>query len=263
MEIRKLYLTENDCYKAGRYIKPKGIMVHSTGADNPNLCRYLPDDGIVGVNAYNNHWNQSGIKACVHGFIGKDKDGIVRVYQTLPWNMRAWHCGRSGNDTHISFEICEDGLHNAEYFKVIYGYAIELCVFLCETYGLTAEDIIDHHEGNLLGIASGHGDVSHWFPIHGKSMDTLRADVRQGMEDDMASVISQIAAAAGKSEAEVIQALGLLCKFANTTEEAWEKAGAKSLIDMGVISSARDSRELVEFGELGTILKNFKNKYIK
>ena len=59
MNLHKLILTNNACYKAGRTITPKGIMVHSTGANNPNLKRYVgPDDGLLGKNQYNNHWNQ-------------------------------------------------------------------------------------------------------------------------------------------------------------------------------------------------------------
>ena len=46
MNLNKLILTENACYKAGRKITVKGIMVHSTGANNPCLKRYVgPDDG--------------------------------------------------------------------------------------------------------------------------------------------------------------------------------------------------------------------------
>ena len=37
MNLHQLILTGNDCYKAGRTIIPKGVMVHSTGANNPNL----------------------------------------------------------------------------------------------------------------------------------------------------------------------------------------------------------------------------------
>ena len=34
-------------------------MVHSTGANNPNLKRYAcPNDGLLGENQYGNHWNQ-------------------------------------------------------------------------------------------------------------------------------------------------------------------------------------------------------------
>ena len=59
MEIIRHYQTENPCYKSGRKIKPSGIVVHSTGANNPYIKRYVgPDDGILGVNKYGNHWNK-------------------------------------------------------------------------------------------------------------------------------------------------------------------------------------------------------------
>ena len=52
MNLQKLILTENACYKAGRKITVKGIMVHSTGANNPWLKRYVgPDDGKLGKSA--------------------------------------------------------------------------------------------------------------------------------------------------------------------------------------------------------------------
>lgn len=181
MNLHKLILTNNACYMAGRTITPKGIMVHSTGANNSSLKRYVgPDDGLLGKNQYNNHWNQNtpdGRQVCVHGFIGKLADGSVAAYQTLPWNMRGWHCGGSGNDTHISFEICEDGLTDAAYFNAIYKEAAELCAYLCKQYGLTEKNVICHSEGYKLGIASNHGDVMHWFPRFGKSMDTFRTEV--------------------------------------------------------------------------------------
>ena len=185
MNLHKLILTNNACYKAGKTITPKGIMVHSTGANNPNLKRYVgPDDGLLGKNQYNNHWNQDkpdGRQVCVHGFIGKLADGSIATYQTLPWNYRGWHAGGSANDTHIGFEICEDDLTDTSYFSAVYKEAIELCVYLCKQYGLTEKDIICHSEGYKLGIASNHGDVMHWFPKHGKSMDIFRADVKAGL----------------------------------------------------------------------------------
>ncbi len=178
IEIKKCILTKNDCYKAGKKITPRGIMIHSTGANNPYLKRYVqPDDGIIGKNVFNNDWNRPGKKVCVHAFIGKDKNGAVRCYQTLPWDHRGWHCGKSGNDTHISFEICEDNLKDRNYFNQVYNMAVELCAYLCKKYGLKSTDIIDHSEGYKKGIASNHSDVNHWFPKHGKSMATLRADV--------------------------------------------------------------------------------------
>ena len=138
----------------------------------------------MGKNQYNNHWNQDkpdGRQVCVHGFIGKLADGSIATYQTLPWNHRGWHAGGAANDTHIGFEICEDGLTDTSYFNSVYKEAVELCVYLCKQYGLTEKDIICHSEGHKLGVASNHGDVMHWFPKHGKSMDTFRADVKSGL----------------------------------------------------------------------------------
>jgi len=182
MNLHKLIFTDNACYKAGRKITVKGIMVHSTGANNPWLKRYVgPDDGLLGKNQYNNHWNTyhpGGREVCVHGFIGKLADGTIATYQTLPWDHRGWHAGGSANNTHIGFEICEDGLADATYFAKVYKEAVELCVYLCKLYGLTEQNIICHSEGYRKGVASNHGDVMHWFPKHGKSMDTFRADVK-------------------------------------------------------------------------------------
>lgn len=188
MNLRKLILTKNNCYKAGNKIKPKGIMVHSTGANNPNLRRYVgPDDGFLGHNPNNNHWNQprpDGQQKCVHAFIGKLKDGSIATYQTLPWDHKGWHAGGAANNTHIGFEICEDGLTDPVYFSAVYREAVELCVYLCKMFGLTEKDIICHSEGAKMGIASKHADVMHWFPKHGKSMDDFRADVKKLLEGD-------------------------------------------------------------------------------
>ena len=186
MNLNKLIFTENACYKAGRKIKVKGIMVHSTGANNPYLKRYVgPDDGKLGKNQYNNHWNQPMDRAvCVHGFIGKLQNGSIATYQTLPWDHRGWHAGGAANNTHTSFEICEDGLNDRSYFEKVYKEAIELCAYLCKLYALNplADGvIIGHYEGHQRGIASNHGDPRHWFSKFGKSMDTFRQDVQKLM----------------------------------------------------------------------------------
>ena len=192
MNLRQLYLTKNNCYIAGKKMAPKGVMVHSTGANNPELRRYVgPDDGLLGQNQYGNHWNTakpSGINVCVHAFIGKLADGTIATYQTLPWDMQAWHggSGRNGsvNGTHISFEICEDGLTDPAYFAKAYQEAVELTAHLCALYSLDPIPVgvvIGHYEGHAMGIASNHGDPGHWFPMHGKSMQWFRSDVKEAM----------------------------------------------------------------------------------
>ena len=183
MHLTKHFATKSDCYKAGRTIKVQGLMLHSTGANNPKLSRYVgPDDGILGRNPNNNDWNRPGINKMVHAFIGITKNGDVRTYQTLPWDRRAWHAGGKANDTHIGVEICEDGLNDRTYFDKVYKEAVELFAHLCKTYGLTEKHIIDHREGHARGIASNHGDVLHWFKKHSKSMDTFRADVKRELD---------------------------------------------------------------------------------
>ena len=189
MRLRKQYLTRNDCYRAGRTIRPQGVMVHSTGANNPSVARYVPGDDVIGRNQYGNDWDRPGLEKCAHAFVGRFADGLVGTVQTLPWNRRGWHCGRgkngSANDTHISFEICEDGLEDASYFKAVYQEAVELTASLCKEYNLDplADGVvICHQEGYRRGIASNHGDVLHWFPKFGKTMDDFRADVARWME---------------------------------------------------------------------------------
>lgn len=189
MRIVQQYLTKNDCYRAGRAIRPQGVMVHSTGANNPSVARYVPGDDVIGRNQYGNDWDRPGLEKCAHAFVGRFADGGVGTVQTLPWNRRGWHCGRgkngSANDTHISFEICEDGLEDASYFKAVYQEAVELTAMLCREHNLDplADGVvICHKEGYHRGIASNHGDVLHWFPKFGKTMDDFRADVARWME---------------------------------------------------------------------------------
>ena len=196
MKLIQCILTDNDCFRTKRDIKPKGVMVHSTGADNPTLRRYVQPvkggDGDyaalmaqLGRNKNGNHWNRPGLDVCVHGFIGQLADGSVASVQTLPWTHRGWHAGTgtsggSANNTHISFEICEDGLADPAYFKLVYREAVELTAHLCQVCGLDPladGGVICHSEGYRRGVASGHADVEHWFPRHGKSMDDFRADV--------------------------------------------------------------------------------------
>lgn len=187
MEITQYYLTNNRCYKAGKRMTPKGIVVHSTGANNPNLCRYIgPDDGIIGPNKYGNHWNQSSGSKCVHAMIGKDKNGVVRCYQTLPWDYRPWGCGSgskgSYNNSHIQFEMLEDDLTDAAYFAQVYDMAVGLCAYLCKAYGIPTGAIVSHKEAHDAGYASNHGDPHTWFTRQGKTMDAFRTAVAQKLD---------------------------------------------------------------------------------
>ena len=234
MNLRKQILTHNDCYKAGRTIVPKGVMVHSTGADNPWVSRYVPGDAVTGYNQSGNDWDRPGISKCVHAFVGRFRDGSVGTVQTLPWDRRGWHCASgakgSGNNTHISFEICEDGLEDAGYFAAVYREAVELTAALCRAFGLDpAADgvVICHQEGYRRGIASNHADVLHWFPKFGKSMDDFRSDVAKKMEGDDEDMTQ-----------EQFDAMmdNWLSRKANEPADEWAKPFIQEAIDAGVMS---------------------------
>ncbi len=196
IEITQLFLTKNDCYKNGRTMIPIGIMRHSTGANNSFLSRYIqPDDGIIGPNKYDNHWNQprpGGSGKCVHAFIGKDKNGKVRIYQTLPWNHVAWGSGSGPKGSantigYIQYEICEDALNDKIYFEECMRLANQLDAYLAKKYNIpiTPTTLIDHAGGHKLGIASNHADIGHWARKFGYSMDKARADVKKLLGGDI------------------------------------------------------------------------------
>ena len=207
MDLRKRILTENNCYKTGEKITVRGLMLHSTGANNPKLSRYVDAPELGKISS--NHWNQpkpGGRSVCVHGFIGLDQNGDVATYQTLDWNHRGWGGGGSSNDTHIHVEICEGDLDDAAYFAKVYKEAVELFAYLCNLLKLDPmDDIITHSEGYKKGIASNHADVMHWFPRHGKNMDIFRSDVKVSMDGVQQPVVNPQPAPAGKSIDQLAQ----------------------------------------------------------
>ena len=177
-------------------------MVHSTGANNPMLRRYVQPVSStpgreellarLGTNPNGPSWNRPGVEKCVHAFVGRLADGTVAAVQTLPWDCRGWHAGKgasgkSANDTHIGFEICEDDLTDPVYFAKAYQTAAQLTAMLCREYGLDplADGVvICHQDGYRQGVASNHGDVYHWFPKFGKTMDDFRADAARAMDGE-------------------------------------------------------------------------------
>ena len=198
--------TQSKCYRNTYEFKPKGVLWHSTGANNTDICRYVqPSDNdpkkdelikLIGKNSYGNDWNHTDVSAGLNCWIGKLDDGTVATVQTMPWNYRPWGCGSgvkgSCNDTHVQFEIAEDNLNNKDYFNKVYQEACELTAYICDMYnldpkgtiqynGVTVPVILCHADSCALGLGSNHGDVLHWFKKHGKTMDDVRNDVAKLM----------------------------------------------------------------------------------
>lgn len=192
MEIIQCYQTKNPCYRKGTPMKPVGIVVHSTGANNPHLCRYVDCPERLGVNRYGNHWNRPEAATLVHGAIGLDKEGFVTVVNTLPYTMAAWGVGRGSRGSynydptgHIQFEMCEDDLTDPSYFDQVMGTAVAYCAQLCREYGLAAESIVSHKEAHAQGYASNHGDPENWMGRFGMTMEDFRARVRAKLKGEV------------------------------------------------------------------------------
>lgn len=186
VDYKSWYLTKNDCFKANQKMTPRGIVVHSTGCNNPTLRRYIqPNDGIIGVNANNNHWNRPNLDTCVHAFIGKTMDGTVACYQTLPFDVCAWGVGKGKKGSYnyspayIQFEMCEDGLKDAVYFNEVMDLAQSLCAYLIQRYNIPLESVVSHKEAHALGYASNHGDCENWLSKFGRDMNWFRRCVKE------------------------------------------------------------------------------------
>ena len=196
INIVEAIVTANKCYQVAIPLHPQGIMLHSIGTPQPSaaaLARYF------------DQYQPGGQSVCVHGFI--QRDGTY--YQTLPYTMRAWHCGGAANNTHIGIEMTEPAsisytggaswrdLNPAAtetHVRGTYAAAVELFAQLCEQYALDplADGvIISHAEGAARGIASAHADPEHLWKPFGLTMYGFRQDVYKAMhgtekeEEDM------------------------------------------------------------------------------
>lgn len=194
--------TNSTCYKETKTMTVKGVLWHSTGANNPNLKRYVQPSfndvnystliSKIGKNTAGNDWNHIPMQAGLNAWIGRLADGSVVTVQTMPWNYRPWGCGsgRKGscNDGWIQFEIQEDSLTDKSYFDKVYKEACELTAYLCTLYnldpkgttivnGIKVPVILCHSDSYNLGLGTNHSDVYHWFNKFGKSMDDVRNDI--------------------------------------------------------------------------------------
>ena len=213
MNLKQNYLTESGCYKAGKRITVKGLMIHSVGCPQPKADVFMKN------------WNRADANACVHAIVEPDGD----VYQLLPWDFRGWHCGGGANNTHIGVEMTEpatikytggsnwtetgNGEKTKAHVLAAYRYAVELFAYLCRQFGLDPMAdgvVISHSEGCRRGIASNHGDVEHLWSKFGLSMQQFRKDIGAAMEGGSAE--DTLTAIMGKAQATAEQMKSYLKK---------------------------------------------------
>ena len=189
LTVYRRYFYNSDCYKQGTRMTPAGVQVHSTGANNPWLRRYVqPDDGRIGKNINGNDHNRPGGTVCANAYVGKQSDGTVAVYEALPWDMRCWlsGSGSQGNANRLGyagFEICEDALTDRAYFDAAMDQAVLLTAYLCREYSIGMDSVRDHAELHETGLASNHSDITHWLEKFGLTMSWFRDRVQKAMEE--------------------------------------------------------------------------------
>ena len=240
MKIIESILTNNPCYKEGKKITVKGLMLHSVGCPQPSAEVFV------------RKWNVSTYdRACVHAFIDANTGYI---YQTLPWNHRGWHGGGSSNNTHIGVEMCEpacikytggsnftcsDHEQAIKNVKTTYNAAVELFAFLCKQYNLDPMKdgvIVSHYEGYKRGIASGHQDPHHlWDQLNaGYTMDQFRKDVKKKMTESSISYKVQMGPYKNKKDAvdnvNILKSKGFEARVINVNGEIRIQCGAFSSI---------------------------------
>lgn len=201
--------TQSTCYNKTIKMDVKGVLWHSTGANNKTLKRYVqPSDNdpnksamlaLLGKNTNGNDWNHIYREAGLNCWIGTLADGTVTTVQTMPWNFRPWGCGGgkkgSCNTGWIQFEICEDNLKDPVYFKQAYTEACEITAYLCKMFninphgtskiaGVDCPTILCHQDSYRLGLGGNHSDVYNWFNNFGYTMDNVRNDVAKLMKED-------------------------------------------------------------------------------
>ena len=180
MQIIQAFAVKNKCYQAATPLTPRGIMLHSVGTPQPSAAVFARSF---------NQYQPGGVSVCVHAFV--QADGTV--YQTLPWEMRGWHCGGAANASHIGIEMTEPsaGMTRSEAAEQIagtYRTAVELFAALCKQYGLDpAQDgvIIGHAEGHRRGVASNHADPEYLWNAYGMgyTMDGFRRDIAEAIKN--------------------------------------------------------------------------------
>ena len=212
------YARNNGAFKAARPMpsgSPAGIIIHSTGANNPNLKRYVNAPEICGENPYKNWFDRPDSNVCPHAVIGKDKNGEVKAAKLLPWNVCCWGCGSGSKGSYnyapayIQIEICEDALNDRAYFEEAFGLAADLCQRLMKNYPtIKPGNIISHKEACARGYASNHGDPEHWLARFGKNMDWFRAMVAP---EKQVRITAEISVGQSKADEVSTKLRGLGC----------------------------------------------------
>ena len=166
-------MTNSTQWAYHRELKPAGIVVHSSGRNNPYLRQYVQPSkdnknyidiiAQLGENHKHNDWNHIHTLYNFHYWIGKDKNNNVITVQTFPLNIKTW------NDNYIHICICEDKLNDRDYLADCLAELAALCDDLCKDFNWDETVIFDYSE------ISNFPDSNYWLEKHGFSILLIRA----------------------------------------------------------------------------------------
>ena len=206
MIIIEKFATRSPCYKIN--LEQMRLLPHNSNADaryqeyyqrfaDGDIYLYLHSLGCERESAeyQAQRWDvESNEDAIAHAVIDSNSGDVVQV---LPWEMRAWHAGTTGNNMAIGIEMCESKAisYNREeswlftvndrataerHCRTTYNAAVALFAQLCKMHKLNpATRVLSHKEAHAMGIGSDHGDPEHYWSGLGTgyTMDGFRADV--------------------------------------------------------------------------------------
>lgn len=132
-EITTDFLDVNPYSRSGRTLKAvKGVVIHyvanpgSTAKENRDYFENLKDTHLT--------------KASSHYIIGLEGE----IIQCIPQSEISYASNNRNSDT-ISIECCHPG-ESGKFNKKTYASLVQLTAWICDTYGLSSEDVIRHYD---------------------------------------------------------------------------------------------------------------------
>jgi N-acetylmuramoyl-L-alanine amidase CwlA len=159
----------------GQYIKPVGVVLHSTatpGATDEAEYKYF---------------NSANRSASAHTFI--DWDSITELVYVEPGKVeRAWHAGKTANDSYIGVELCEpsgNSLDSSAFNEVwdrAVWYFAHLFIDILGVTAVTKDRLMSHAEVSAKWKESNHQDPVAYFKKYGRTVDDFRLAVQKRID---------------------------------------------------------------------------------
>lgn len=183
MVFTEALCTGNSRYKAGEWLTPQGVVLHSIGTPQPS-AQVLRD-----------YWQRNGSPYLVH-YMVDDR----QVLHCMPDHYKCWHVGSPGNAKYIGIEMGEPSqIHYTNgarfivsdlaaaqrYTEAAYKNAVKLIAHLCKTHGWDPQNAVwTHYEITKQRMSNtDHVDPQHLWDGLGLGIDLakLRKDVATEM----------------------------------------------------------------------------------